>query len=65
MTALELLTVLCGVAALAAAVVLSLLASRALRAARVEGLPGVVAKRLDSPYEPGRRSRHWLSIDAS
>ena len=37
----------------------------ALRAAREQGLPGVVAKRLDSPYEPGRRSRHWLSIDAS
>jgi hypothetical protein len=34
MTALELLTVLCGVASLAAAVVLSLLASRTLRAAR-------------------------------
>ncbi|SCG61509.1 ATP dependent DNA ligase domain-containing protein [Micromonospora humi] len=37
----------------------------ALRAAREQGLPGVVAKRLDSEYEPGRRSRHWLSIDAS
>lgn len=37
----------------------------ALRAAREQRLPGVVAKRLDSPYEPGRRSRHWLSIDAS
>jgi bifunctional non-homologous end joining protein LigD len=24
------------------------------------GLEGVVAKRLDSPYEPGRRSRAWL-----
>jgi bifunctional non-homologous end joining protein LigD len=24
------------------------------------GLEGVVAKRLDSPYEPGRRSRVWL-----
>ena len=37
----------------------------ALRAGREQGLPGVVAKRLDSVYEPGRRSRHWLSIDAS
>ena len=37
----------------------------ALRTARDQGLPGVVAKRLDSPYEPGRRSRHWLSIDPS
>lgn len=36
----------------------------ALRTAREQGLPGVLAKRLDSPYEPGRRSRHWLSIDA-
>jgi bifunctional non-homologous end joining protein LigD len=25
-------------------------------------LEGVVAKRLDSPYEPGRRSRNWLKI---
>ncbi|MFG1953033.1 DNA polymerase ligase N-terminal domain-containing protein [Micromonospora sp. NPDC048830] len=37
----------------------------ALRAGREQGLPGVVAKRLDSAYEPGRRSRNWLSIDAS
>ncbi|GAA2701166.1 DNA polymerase ligase N-terminal domain-containing protein [Micromonospora olivasterospora] len=37
----------------------------ALRAGREQGLPGVVAKRLDSAYEPGRRSRSWLSIDAS
>jgi len=26
------------------------------------GLEGVVAKRLDSPYEPGRRSRAWLKV---
>ena len=26
------------------------------------GLEGVVAKRLDSAYEPGRRSRNWLKI---
>ncbi|MFI7443702.1 DNA polymerase ligase N-terminal domain-containing protein [Nonomuraea indica] len=31
------------------------------RAAREQGLPGVVAKRLDSPYEPGP-SRAWLLI---
>lgn len=35
----------------------------ALGTARDQGLPGVVAKRLDSAYEPGRHSRHWLSID--
>jgi bifunctional non-homologous end joining protein LigD len=35
----------------------------ALDAARVQQLTGVVAKRLDSPYLPGRRSRLWLSID--
>ncbi|RZU73722.1 bifunctional non-homologous end joining protein LigD [Micromonospora kangleipakensis] len=37
----------------------------ALRTAGEQALPGVVAKRLDSPYEPGRRSRRWLSIDTS
>lgn len=30
--------------------------------ARGHGLEGVVAKRLDSLYEPGRRSRQWLKI---
>ncbi|TDC32547.1 ATP-dependent DNA ligase [Micromonospora sp. 15K316] len=39
--------------------------AEALRTSREQGLPGVVAKRLDSGYEPGRRSRRWLSIDAS
>ncbi len=34
----------------------------ALEAARAQGLAGVVAKRLDSPYLPGRRSRLWLTI---
>ncbi len=35
----------------------------ALLAASAEhGLEGLVAKRLDSPYEPGRRSRHWVKI---
>ncbi|WP_433828627.1 DNA polymerase ligase N-terminal domain-containing protein [Actinoplanes sp. CA-015351] len=36
----------------------------ALEAARAQGLPSVVAKRLDSPYLPGRRSRLWLNIRA-
>ncbi|GAA3109398.1 hypothetical protein [Nonomuraea salmonea] len=31
------------------------------QAARDQGLPGVVAKRLDSPYEPGP-SKHWLFL---
>ena len=36
---------------------------RALReATRRLGLEGVVAKRLDSLYEPGRRSRAWLKV---
>jgi len=34
----------------------------ALDAAREQGLPGVVAKRLDSPYLPGRRSPLWRKI---
>ncbi len=33
-----------------------------LRAARENGLEGVMAKRLDSPYQPGRRSADWLKI---
>lgn len=37
----------------------------ALEAARTQGLGGVVAKRLDSPYLPGRRSRLWLTISAA
>ncbi|GGN36868.1 bifunctional non-homologous end joining protein LigD [Actinoplanes campanulatus] len=36
----------------------------AREAARDQGLPGVVAKRLDSPYLPGRRSRLWRHISA-
>ena len=31
-------------------------------ASRERGLEGIVAKRLDSAYEPGRRSRRWLKI---
>lgn len=35
----------------------------ALLAAAIErGLEGVVAKRLDSPYEPGKRSRAWRKV---
>jgi bifunctional non-homologous end joining protein LigD len=36
----------------------------ALDAAREQGLAGVVAKRLDSPYVEGKRSPAWLRIDA-
>ncbi|HEY0700942.1 MAG TPA: DNA polymerase ligase N-terminal domain-containing protein [Micromonospora sp.] len=35
----------------------------AVRASREQGLAGVLAKRLDSRYQPGRRSRDWLSVD--
>jgi bifunctional non-homologous end joining protein LigD len=31
-------------------------------AARQQGLEGIVAKRLDSRYEPGARSRNWLKV---
>jgi bifunctional non-homologous end joining protein LigD len=33
-----------------------------LEATAASGLEGVVAKRLDSVYEPGVRTRHWLKI---
>jgi bifunctional non-homologous end joining protein LigD len=33
-----------------------------LAATREQGLEGVVAKRLDSPYLPGRRTRLWLKV---
>ncbi len=33
-----------------------------LEASAQQGLEGVVAKRLDAPYEPGRRSACWLKI---
>jgi bifunctional non-homologous end joining protein LigD len=35
-----------------------------LEAARQRRLAGLVAKRLDSPYEPGRRSDAWTKVDA-
>ncbi len=37
---------------------------RLLAAARERGLAGLVAKRLGSPYEPGRRSEHWIKVEA-
>jgi bifunctional non-homologous end joining protein LigD len=33
-----------------------------LEASRKQGLEGVVAKRLDSTYEPGKRTGNWLKI---
>jgi bifunctional non-homologous end joining protein LigD len=33
-----------------------------LEAARINGMEGLVAKRLDSVYEPGRRSPSWIKI---
>ncbi|MEU8588902.1 ATP-dependent DNA ligase [Streptomyces sp. NPDC048664] len=36
--------------------------ARALDATREHGLEGLVCKRLDSVYEPGVRSRHWIKI---
>ena len=33
-----------------------------LAASRAQGLEGLVAKRLDGPYLPGRRSRLWLKV---
>ena len=33
-----------------------------LRASDDQGLEGIVAKRLDSPYEPGRRSTAWIKV---
>ena len=33
-----------------------------LAASRAQGLEGVIAKRLESRYRPGRRSRDWLKV---
>lgn len=33
-----------------------------LELTRAQGLEGLVAKRLDSSYEPGRRSRAWIKV---
>jgi bifunctional non-homologous end joining protein LigD len=35
-----------------------------LEAAQARGLPGLVAKRLESGYEPGRRSADWIKVEA-
>lgn len=37
---------------------------RFLQAARERGLEGIVCKRIDGPYRPGRRSADWLKIRA-
>ncbi|MGW1617473.1 ATP-dependent DNA ligase [Streptomyces sp. NPDC002285] len=37
-------------------------AGQALEQSRLEGYDGIVAKRLTSPYLPGRRSRDWIKI---
>lgn len=37
-------------------------AEQALEQTRLEGYDGVVAKRLTSPYLPGRRTRDWIKI---
>jgi bifunctional non-homologous end joining protein LigD len=34
----------------------------AREAAEAQGLPGIVAKKLDSTYEPGRRSKQWRRL---
>src|SRR2546430_17279327 len=36
--------------------------ARVLKASAEQGLEGIVAKRLDSTYQPGRRSHAWLKI---
>jgi len=36
--------------------------SELFEAARAQGLEGIVAKRLDSPYRPGLRSRDWVKV---
>jgi bifunctional non-homologous end joining protein LigD len=33
-----------------------------LAASRAQGLEGIVAKRLDCPYTPGRRSSGWIKV---
>lgn len=36
--------------------------AEALELSRAQGMEGIVAKRLDSVYEAGRRSRNWLKV---
>lgn len=38
--------------------------AKLLEAARERHLPGLVAKRLDSAYEPGKRSDAWIKVEA-
>ncbi|MFF4551321.1 hypothetical protein [Streptomyces sp. NPDC001435] len=38
------------------------LAAQAMEQSAGEGFDGVVAKRLTSPYLPGRRTRDWIKI---
>ena len=33
-----------------------------LEASRAQGLEGIIAKRLDCPYTPGRRSQGWVKV---
>jgi bifunctional non-homologous end joining protein LigD len=35
---------------------------RLLEASRAQGLEGIIAKRLDCPYIPGRRSQGWVKV---
>jgi len=37
-------------------------ARQVLAASAAQGLEGIIAKRLDSPYEPGRRSAGWVKV---
>jgi bifunctional non-homologous end joining protein LigD len=36
--------------------------ARLLEASRAQGLEGIIAKRLDCPYTPGRRSSGWVKV---
>ena len=36
--------------------------AEAVRTSKELGLEGVMAKRLDSPYRPGKRSREWIKV---
>ena len=33
-----------------------------LEATAEQGLEGIMAKRLDCPYEPGKRATHWIKV---
>ena len=36
--------------------------ARLLEASNAQGLEGIIAKRLDCPYTPGRRSNGWVKV---